>query len=57
MTQSGLDSGHFAEDIGMTPMGRVAEVHEVAEPILFLVSPASNFICGVALLVDGGYSL
>ncbi|KAF5696563.1 short chain dehydrogenase reductase family oxidoreductase [Fusarium globosum] len=57
MTQSGLDSGLFSEDISMSPMGRAAEVHEVAEPILFLVSASSSFICGVTLCVDGGYSL
>ena len=57
MIQSGVDSGIFADDISMTPMGRAAEVHEIAEPVIFLVSPSSSFICGATLVIEGGYSL
>jgi NAD(P)-dependent dehydrogenase (short-subunit alcohol dehydrogenase family) len=38
----------------MHPMDRVARPEEVAEAALFLVSPASSFITGASLLVDGG---
>jgi len=38
----------------MHPMGRVAQPREVAEAAVFLASPASSFITGTALLVDGG---
>lgn len=36
------------------PVGRIAQPEEVARTILFLASPASSFITGVALPVDGG---
>lgn len=36
------------------PLGRFGEASEVAAAIAFLASPASSFITGVALPVDGG---
>jgi gluconate 5-dehydrogenase len=36
------------------PLGRVAEPEEVMYAVLFLVSPASNFITGQTLYLDGG---
>ncbi len=36
------------------PMGRWAETTEVATAALFLASPASSFVTGHALVVDGG---
>lgn len=38
----------------VVPMQRWAEPREIAEVIAFLVSPASSFVTGVALAVDGG---
>lgn len=36
------------------PLGRIGQPHDVAEAIGFLVSPASAWITGIALPVDGG---
>ena len=36
------------------PMGRWANVEEIAEPILFLVSPRSSYVTGQILVCDGG---
>ena len=38
------------------PLGRWAEPDEVADSIVFLCSPASSFVTGHILMVDGGYS-
>lgn len=38
------------------PMGRIAEPTEVAWPVLFLCSEASDFMTGQTLMVDGGSS-
>ena len=39
-----------------TPMNRMAETHEIASAALFLCSPASSYITGEVLVVDGGYT-
>lgn len=38
------------------PLGRIAEPADVAWPVLFLCSQASDFITGQTLMVDGGSS-
>jgi len=40
---------------GRTPMGRWGEPEEIAGAALFLASPASDFVHGVILPVDGGW--
>ena len=38
------------------PLGRVAEPDDVAGSVVFLASPASDFVTGHTLLVDGGWT-
>ena len=38
----------------MQPIGRLGEVHEVAELVLWLASPKSSFVTGAFYPVDGG---
>ncbi|TPK72155.1 SDR family oxidoreductase [Mesorhizobium sp. B2-3-3] len=42
--------------LDMTPMGRLGEPQEIASAILFLASPASSYVTGAILSIDGGYT-
>lgn len=42
---------------GALPLGRWGTIDEIADAALFMVSPASAFITGTTLVVDGGQSL
>ncbi len=43
--------------VGNTPLGRVAEPHEIAGAVRFLASDEASFITGDVLLVDGGLGM
>jgi NAD(P)-dependent dehydrogenase (short-subunit alcohol dehydrogenase family) len=50
-----METGVMTPEIEKTPMGRMAEVEEIADTIAFMASPMASFMAGSALLVDGGY--
>ncbi len=41
---------------GQTPMGRMAEVAEVAAPVLFLLGDGASYVTATDLVVDGGFT-
>jgi 3alpha(or 20beta)-hydroxysteroid dehydrogenase len=43
--------------IGQTPLGRLGEVGDMADAVVFLCSDAARFITGVGLPVDGGMGM
>jgi 2-deoxy-D-gluconate 3-dehydrogenase len=45
------------DEIRRTPTGRWGEPVDLVGPAIFLASPASDFVTGVALAVDGGYAV
>ena len=39
------------------PMGRIAEVDEIADVVMFLSSPKASYVTGAGWIVDGGTTL
>ena len=57
MTKKFLKDKKFKEDmLGNIPLGRFAELSEVASAVVFLASDAASMITGTSLLVDGGWT-
>ncbi|CAI7614363.1 unnamed protein product [Penicillium pancosmium] len=52
-----IESGSMNPAFEMTPVGRPAQVEEISDALLFLSSPMSSYMCGAALVVDGGYTV
>jgi NAD(P)-dependent dehydrogenase (short-subunit alcohol dehydrogenase family) len=50
------DAGYEKTWSALTPMGRPATTRDIAEAVLFLVSPQARHITGQTLIVDGGWT-
>ncbi|HWA65933.1 MAG TPA: 3-oxoacyl-ACP reductase family protein [Mycobacteriales bacterium] len=50
----GLTAEDLKQIVRRTPLGRLAEPADIADAVMFLVSPAAKFITGQVLVVDGG---
>jgi len=46
---------YLDEVLENTPMGRIGEPEEVAAAVAFLCMPASSYITGECISVDGGF--
>jgi NAD(P)-dependent dehydrogenase (short-subunit alcohol dehydrogenase family) len=57
MTKKFLKSKKFKrETLNNIPLGRFAELSEIASSVVFLASDAASMITGTSLLVDGGWT-
>jgi NAD(P)-dependent dehydrogenase (short-subunit alcohol dehydrogenase family) len=57
MTQVGYDdAARRAQRESMIPLGKLGMAEDVANAILFLISPLASHITGIDILVDGGMS-
>ena len=52
--QLGEDVQAFMREAANRPLGRVGTPDDIANAVLFLVSPMASWITGAALVVDGG---
>ncbi len=57
MTKKFLKDKKFKRDmLNNIPLGRFAEVSEIASAVVFLASDAASMVTGTSLLVDGGWT-
>lgn len=49
------DQERYQTIIDSTPLGRMGELEDLAGPVVFLASEASNYLTGHVLYVDGGW--
>jgi NAD(P)-dependent dehydrogenase (short-subunit alcohol dehydrogenase family) len=57
MTKKFLKNKKFRKDtLNNIPLGRFAELSEIASSVVFLASDAASMITGTSLLVDGGWT-
>ena len=57
-TKKWLENQEFFQSvINRIPLGRVGDPMDVAEPVVFLASPAASMITGTTLMIDGGWTI
>lgn len=57
LTRQSLTDGQIEELSEMVPLGRFAQVEEIARIVLFLCSDENTYLTGQNLVVDGGFSI
>jgi NAD(P)-dependent dehydrogenase (short-subunit alcohol dehydrogenase family) len=50
------DPQKYQDFIAKIPMGRWGELHEIGALVLYLASPASSYVTGSAISIDGGWT-
>lgn len=57
LTERTLKEENYAQTWqGLTPVGKAASVLDIAQAVLFMVSPKAKHITGQSLIIDGGWS-
>jgi NAD(P)-dependent dehydrogenase (short-subunit alcohol dehydrogenase family) len=57
-TKKWLANREFRKSVqSRIPLGRIGTPEEVAEPVVFLASPAASLITGETLMIDGGWTI
>ena len=48
------EKGRLATEIASVPLGRMGQVSDIANAIVYLAGPGGDYITGTDLVVDGG---
>jgi NAD(P)-dependent dehydrogenase (short-subunit alcohol dehydrogenase family) len=57
-TKKWLEDKDFRKSVQKRiPLGRIGNPMDVAEPVVFLASPAASLITGATLMIDGGWTI
>jgi len=56
VTRTGMTSAVSDDLLRAVPLGRIAEPEEIAAAVVWLCSPASSYVTGSVITVDGGWS-
>ncbi|MCP3939924.1 MAG: SDR family oxidoreductase [Desulfobacteraceae bacterium] len=51
------DEAYTADILARTPMGRIADAHEVASVAAFLCMQSASYVTGQCIAVDGGFTI
>ncbi|MDV6212801.1 SDR family oxidoreductase [Rhodococcus erythropolis] len=51
------DDGYLDHQLARVPMGRVGRADELAATLLWLCTPASGYVTGQTIVVDGGFTI
>ena len=52
-----FENKEFANDtLARIPMGKLGDVEDVADAVVYLAAPASGMVTGTSLVVDGGWT-
>ncbi|MHC8338366.1 glucose 1-dehydrogenase [Pseudomonas sp. HLT2-19-2] len=57
INRAATEGEHEQELLKLIPYGRVGDVEDIANAVVFLASDASDYIVGTTLFIDGGMSL
>ena len=57
LTKPFFENKEFTSDtISRIALGKIGQVEDVADAVVYLASPASGMVTGSSLLVDGGWT-
>jgi 2-deoxy-D-gluconate 3-dehydrogenase len=56
MLEKALENPEFRKNLDKVPLGRPAELKEIAGAVVYLASDVARIVTGHTLLVDGGFT-
>lgn len=58
MVQKMMDTGNWSDHyVDAIPAKRMGTADEIADVVMWLCSPASSYVMGASIVVDGGFTI